>query len=114
MGRSNLLFSDVNQLIRFQENRHFARMLHLIACLKTVAYLSDSQDIAQLMHFMNGKDHAKTKEDELFFFRKKGEELENMNFSQNTSSTKRFSFLQKLAIWAKRASFCSQRSVKKD
>ena len=92
MGRSNLLFSDVNQLIRFQENRHFARMLHLIACLKTVAYLSDSQDIAQLMHFMNGKDHAKTKEDDLFFCRKKGEEFENMTFSQNTSSTKKFTF----------------------
>ena len=62
MGRSNLWFSGVNQLLRFQENGNFALMLHQIACLKIVAYLRDTKEIAQLMHFMNGKDDPKTKE----------------------------------------------------
>ena len=55
MGITNLWFSDVNQLLRIKREVNFIRMLQNIACLKIVAHVTESHEIALLMEFLNGE-----------------------------------------------------------
>ena len=54
MGRTILWLSDVNQILKVQEDINFALMLHEISCLRIVAHVRDSHEITHTMHFMNG------------------------------------------------------------
>ena len=56
MGITNLWFSDVNQLLRIKREVNFIRMLQNIACLKIVAHVTESHEIALLMEFLNGEN----------------------------------------------------------
>ena len=55
MGFTNLWFSHVNHLLKMKGEVNFIHMLQNIACLKIVAHVSESHEIALLMEFLNGE-----------------------------------------------------------